>query len=81
MILAAENTKQYNGYEDFNINQSQNSYGESAQIFVVNGDCLDTVQYFKTKYPTCNPAVLNMANAHCPGGGWRQGLHIFFSKF
>ena len=32
-----------------------------AEIFVINGDCLDAVMYFKDKYPQSNPVVLNMA--------------------
>ncbi len=74
MIYAAENTKQYSNDYEYDIVRQERSYEQPAEIFVVNGDCLDTVRWFKEKYPTSNPVVLNMAAANCPGGGWRDGF-------
>lgn len=81
MISSAENTKQYSNDYHYDATRLQHVYEKPAEIFVINGDCLDTVQYLKKKYPTCNPVVLNMANANCPGGGWRNGLYFCFVYF
>jgi len=76
MGYSAQNSKQYGNDYEYNTDRQQFSYKQLAKIFVVNGDCLDTVLYLKKKYPTSNPVVLNMANAHSPGGGWRNGLYF-----
>ncbi|CAF0770616.1 unnamed protein product [Rotaria sordida] len=73
MAHAAQNTKMYSNNYEYDTNRQQRSYDQIVKIFVVNEDCLDTVIYFKEKYPNCNPIVLNMAAANCPGGGWRNG--------
>ncbi|CAF2424867.1 unnamed protein product [Rotaria sp. Silwood2] len=69
MTHAAENTKMYSNNYEYDASRQQRSYDQPAKIFVVNGDCLDTVMHFKEKYSDCNPVVLNMAAANCPGGG------------
>lgn len=40
-------------------------------IEVVNADCIDAAAVLKSK--GYNPVILNMANAHTPGGGWKTG--------
>jgi hypothetical protein len=74
MIHSAENTTQYSDDYEYDKTRQQCSFEQPAKIYVVNGDCLDTVLHFKAKHPDCNPVVLNMANANTPGGGWRHGL-------
>ena len=74
MFDAAMNSKLYKDNYEYDSTRQQRSYDEPAKIFVINGDCLDTVMYIKNTYPNCNPVVLNMANAVSPGGGWRDGL-------
>ena len=73
MIRAAQNSKLYENEYPYNTDRQSRQFSQSAQILVVNGDCLDTVQHFKTRFPDSNPVVLNMANANTPGGGWRSG--------
>ncbi|CAF4548235.1 unnamed protein product [Rotaria sp. Silwood1] len=73
MVHAAQNTKMYSNDYKYDANLQRRTYDQPAKIFVVNGDCLDTVIHFKEKYSVCNPIVLNMAAANCPGGGWRKG--------
>ncbi|CAF0797713.1 unnamed protein product [Adineta ricciae] len=74
MNWAAENSKLYEGYDDeYSPTQQERSYKQRAEIYVVDGDCLDTVRCFKKNRSNCNPVVLNMANAFTPGGGWRDG--------
>jgi len=76
MAYSAQNSRQYGNDYRYDTVRQQFSYEQPAKIFVVNGDCLDAVLCFKNKYPTSNPVVLNMANAHSPGGGWRNGLYF-----
>ena len=78
MALAARNSREYGSdYDKYDFDRQQRRYEQPAKVLVVNGDCLDTVRCFKKKYPTSYPVVLNMANAHSPGGGWRDGLSSF----
>ena len=77
MNWAAENSKLYEGYDDeYSPAQQERSYKQKAEIYVVDGDCLDTVLCFKKNRSNCNPVVLNMANAFTPGGGWRDGTLV-----
>lgn len=74
MRYAAENTRPYDNDYVYQFTTTRCSNEQRAQIFVVNGDCLDVVMCFKRQYPTCHPVVLNMASANNPGGSWRNGL-------
>jgi len=71
LAIAARETKQYT--DNYRYKKSTTSNNDSAEIIIVNGDCLDVARHFKKKYPESNPVVLNMANADTPGGGWRNG--------
>ena len=73
MILAAQNSRLYENAHPYNAVRQKRMFVQPANILVVNGDCLDTVQSLKNKIPELNPVVLNMANAFTPGGGWRDG--------
>lgn len=42
-------------------------------VYVEDLDCLRACQLVTQLHPTEKVAVLNMANAFSPGGGWRQG--------
>jgi hypothetical protein len=81
MAAAAVNGKRYDDDYEYDSIRQQRSYDQPAKIMVINGDCLDTVMHIKKKYPDCNPVVLNMANAHSPGGGWRDGLSYLVFLF
>ena len=74
MTAAARNTREYlNDFQyDPAVYESVNK--EASQVVVIDGDCLDAVMFFKSKYPDCNPVVLNMASARNPGGGWKNGM-------
>jgi hypothetical protein len=78
MAHAAQSSKQYSNNYKYDANRQQRVYEQPVKIFVVDGDCLDTVRHFKKRHPTSNPVVLNMANAYTPGGGWRNGLYFSF---
>jgi len=78
MAHAAQGSKQYSNHYKYDTNRQQRVYEQPVEIIVVNGDCLDIVRCFKEKHPNSNPVVLNMANAHTPGGGWRNGLYFSF---
>lgn len=77
MAAAARNTRQY--LNDFQYDRAlcEPISEEAAQIVVIDGDCLDAVMFFKSKYPNCNPVVLNMASKRNPGGGWKNGSFNF----
>jgi hypothetical protein len=76
MAYAAQNTKRYENDYEYNTTLRQHTDDRPSSIFVINGDCLDVVMCFKTKYPQSNPVVLNMASSRNPGGGWKNGLFI-----
>lgn len=84
MLQAAQRTQLYENNHQYNTARQSCTFNDPARILVVNGDCLDTVRYFKAKYPSSNPVVLNMANAYTPGGGWRNGIcaiHLIIYSF
>ena len=81
MFDAASNTRQYVNDFNYNTRLQAASYEDRAQIFVVDGDCLDVALCFKDKDPQCRPVVLNMASARNPGGGWRNGRYLFRRMF
>lgn len=49
----------------------ESRYMAETAIEVVNADCIDAAAVLKAK--GYNPVILNMANAHTPGGGWKTG--------
>jgi len=76
MVYAAQNTRQYGNDFEYNAALQQSIDEQPCEIFVIDGDCLDAVMFFKEKYPQSNPVVLNMASKRNPGGGWKNGLSI-----
>ena len=73
MLQAAQQSELYENDHHYDTARQSYRFKDPARILVVNGDCLDTVRYFKARHPSSNPVVLNMANAYTPGGGWRNG--------
>lgn len=74
MEYASHHTKQYRNDHLYDNALQERSFEEPAKLFVINGDCLETAIALKHVFPQCHPAVLNMASANHPGGGWRNGL-------
>ncbi len=74
MAAAARNTRQYGNDFEYNATLQQPIDEQPCRIFVIDGDCLDAVMFFKNKYPRSNPVVLNMASRNHPGGGWKNGI-------
>jgi len=74
MAAAARNTRQYGNDFEYNAARQQPIDEQPCRIFVIDGDCLDAVMFFKNKYPRSNPVVLNMASRNHPGGGWKNGI-------
>ena len=55
----------------FDVNGMGTIY-ESSQMGCINADCMDVAQYLLGK--GYNPAILNLASAKRPCGGWDEGM-------
>ena len=59
--------------QDINNNTEVNNQKNDADIFLIKGDCVEAAFKIKEIYPNYRVGMLDMANAHTPGGGYLSG--------